>query len=260
MSGVTAALDRPDVSVAVAVRADYLGRLSEHPGTGQRLAAGIVLVSEMDAAELTRAVELPALAAGLTVEPELVEALVDEVVGQPGALPLLSTGLLALWEHRTGSRLTLEGHLRLGGVRTAVARMGESAWAALDPPEQVMARRMLLRLAEVDAAGQPVRRRVPRDELAPHNDERAGAVLGVLVGKRLLTAAQEHVEVAHEALLREWPRLRTWLDEDDAGRRLRGHLAPRLPSGTAPGGCRTSSTAGRGWPRLSTGPPTIRPT
>jgi len=226
MSAMAAALDRPDVSVAVAVRADYLGRLAEHPGTGQRLAAGIVLVGEMDAAELTRAVELPALAAGLTVQPELVEALVDEVVGRAGALPLLSTGLLALWEHRTGPRLTLEGHLRLGGVGTAVARMGESAWATLGLQEQATARRMLLRLAEVDAAGQPVRRRVPRDELAPADDERAGAVLDVLVGERLLTAAQEHVEVAHEALLREWPRLRTWLDEDDAGRRLRRHLVP----------------------------------
>lgn len=226
MSAVAAALDRPDVSVAVAVRADYLGRLADHPGTGQRLAAGIVLVSEMDATELTRAVELPALAAGLQVEPRLVEALVNEVVGQPGALPMLSTALLALWEHRTGPRLTLEGHLRLGGVRTAVARMGESAWMSLGPQEQVMARRMLLRLAEVDAAGQPVRRRVPRDELAPPDDERAGAVLGVLVDRRLLTAAQEHVDVAHEALLREWPRLGAWLDEDDAGRRLRAHLVP----------------------------------
>ena len=226
MSAVAVALDRPDVLVAVAVRADYLGRLSDHPGTGQRLAAGIVLVSEMNATELTRAVELPALAAGLQVEPALVEALVQEVVGQPGALPMLSTALLALWEHRSGSCLTLEGHLRLGGVRTAVARMGESAWAAFGPQEQEMARRMLLRLAEVDAAGEPVRRRVPRDELVPPDDERAGAVLGALVGKRLLTAAQEHVEVAHEALLREWPRLRAWLDEDDAGRRLRRHLVP----------------------------------
>lgn len=248
LSYVAAALDRPDVLVAVAVRADYLGRLSDHPGTGQRLAAGIVLVSEMDATELTRAVELPALTAGLTVEPELVEALVDEVVGQPGALPMLSTALLALWEHRTGPRLRLEGHLRLGGVRTAVARMGESAWASLGPQEQALARRMLLRLAEVDEAGQPVRRRVPRDELAPADDERAATVLGVLVDRRLLTAAQEHIEVAHEALLREWPRLRAWLDEDDAGRRLRAHLVPAAAEWHGSG--RSSDELYRG-PRLA---------
>ncbi|HZI98775.1 MAG TPA: BTAD domain-containing putative transcriptional regulator, partial [Actinomycetales bacterium] len=215
-----------DVSVVVAVRSDYYGHATVHRRLADLLAANHVLVGEMTADELRQAVERPAVAAGLELEPGLAETLAGDVAGEPGGLPLMSTALLALWEHRDGRRLSLAAYREQGGVRTAVARLAETAYEQLTATQQSVARRTLLRLAETGEGGEPVRRRVPIDEVAPDGDNDARAVLDTLAARRLLTVSETHAEVAHEALLREWPRLRGWLDEDEVGRRLRRHLAP----------------------------------
>ncbi len=221
-----AAAGGDDVSVVVAVRSDYFGHASAHPGLADLLAANTVLVGEMSPAELMQAVELPAVAAGLELDPGLAEAVAGDVAGQPGALPLMSTALLSLWERREGRRLSLAAYRELGGVRTAVAQLAETAYERLTAPQRVGARRIMLRLADVGEGGVPVRRRVSLPELAPDGDHDARVVLDTLASKRLLTVSATHAEVAHEALLREWPRLRGWLDEDESGRLLRRHLMP----------------------------------
>ena len=215
-----------DVSVVVALRSDYYGRATVHRRLADLLAANHVLVGEMTAGELRQAVERPAAAAGLELEPGLAATLAGDVTGEPGGLPLMSTALLSLWEHRDGRRLSLAAYREQGGVRTAVARLAESAYGQLTASQQSVARRTLLRLAETGEGGEPVRRRVPIAEVAPDGDGDARAVLDTLAARRLLTVSESHAEVAHEALLREWPRLRGWLDEDEAGRSLRRHLAP----------------------------------
>ena len=105
-----------------------------------------------------------------------------------------------------------------------MARLAEHAWLGLAPDEQAVARRILLRLAGPGEGEAVVRRRVPLDEVAPTHDERGRAVLDALVDQRLLSVGEDSVEVAHEALLREWPRLRGWLEEDVQGRALHRHL------------------------------------
>ena len=210
--------------VVVGLRADYYGRCAEHPGLATQLGASQVLVGPMRPEELRRVIELPAERAGLRVEPELTKAMVAEVAGQPGGLPLLSTALLEGWERRQGRTLTLAGYREAGGVHGAVARLAERAWRGLDPEQQQTARRILLRLAGPGEGAAVVRRRVPLSEFASGRDERVRLVLDVLVDHRLLTKDQDSVEVAHEALLREWPRLRGWLEEDAQGRALHRHL------------------------------------
>src|SRR5581483_617516 len=111
-----------------------------------------------------------------------------------------------------------------GGVRGAVARLAEEAYARLDPQEQDTARAIMLRLCSGEAAA-VVRRRVPLAELDPDRDERIAEVLAILTDARLLTTSDGTVEVAHEALLREWPRMQSWLEEDMEGRRMQVHLA-----------------------------------
>ncbi|HXH96091.1 MAG TPA: protein kinase, partial [Gaiellaceae bacterium] len=93
--------------VVVALRADFYGRFAAYPGLAELLGANQVLVGPMQASELRRAVELPAGRVGLRVEPELADALVDDVEGEAGALPLLSTALLELWQARHDNVLTL---------------------------------------------------------------------------------------------------------------------------------------------------------
>ena len=212
--------------VILAVRADYLGWCAQYQELASRVADGAVLVGPMSDDEVRRAVEGPARYAGLEVEPDLLDAVVEDVRGRPGGLPLLSTALLDTWERRRGRALTHAGYLAAGGVSGALARLADSAYARLAPAEQEAARRILVRLADTGEAGLPVRRRVPLAEVAAPGDKAARRALDVLVARRLLTAGDDTVEVAHEALLSHWPRLARWLEEDEQGRALRRHLAP----------------------------------
>ena len=191
------------------------------PELSRLLGANHVLVGPMRRDELRRAIELPARRAGLRVEPDLVEVLLGDVEGEPGALPLLSTALLELWQHRDGRHLLLSAYEHTGGVHGAVSRLAESAYERLDPDHRELARRILLRLAGEGEGDAVVRRRVPLDEL---EGEGVADVLAVLANDRLVTIGEGEVEVAHEALLREWPRLRGWLEEDAQGRQLHLHL------------------------------------
>jgi DNA-binding SARP family transcriptional activator/WD40 repeat protein len=222
---VEAACDRDErVILVLAVRADFYGRCAEHADLSTLMSANHVLVGPMRRDELRRAVELPVRRAVLRVEPRLVSALIAEVAGEPGGLPLLSTALLELWQRREGRTLRYEAYERSGGVRGAVARLAEDAYQRLSEPQRERARAMLLRLTGAEDESAFVRRRVPLEELDADRDELAAAALAVLTESRLLTVDEGAVEVAHEALLREWPRLRRWLEEDAEGRRLHHHV------------------------------------
>jgi WD40 repeat protein/DNA-binding SARP family transcriptional activator len=207
-------------AVLVAVRADFYGRCAAYPELWRLLGANQVPVGPMRRDELRRAIELPARRAGLRVEPDLTDALIADVEGEPGALPLLSTSLLELWQRRDGRALPLSAYEQAGGVHGAVARLAESAYERLDPERRQIARRILLRLAGEGEGEAAVRARVPLGEFGAD----ARPVLAELTDSRLLTVSEGEVEVAHEALLREWPRLHGWLEEDAQGRRLHRHL------------------------------------
>jgi len=210
--------------VLLAVRADHYGRCAAYPALSRLVAANHVLVGAMRSAELRRAVECPARRAGLDVEPELADALVADVEGEPGALPLLSTALLELWQRRDGRRLRHATYERSGGVHGAVARLAEDAYGSLDADGRTVARRVLLHLADVRDDGTVERRRLSLDELGSGRDPAVERVVALLADRRLLTVSAGTVELAHEALLREWPRLREWIDADRDTLRLEQNL------------------------------------
>lgn len=210
--------------VAIAVRADFYGRCAEFRDLADLLSTSHVLVGPMSADELVRAVELPARAAGLRVEPELTAAIVPDVLDEPGGLPLLSTTLLDLWQRRDGRSLRYAAYREVGGVSGAVSRLAEAAYGGMTASQRRVARSVFLRLASGGGDGtQAVRRPAPLAEFDMGDSDNAG-VLSTLTDSRLVTINDGSVEVSHEALLREWPRLRGWLEEDAAGRRLREHL------------------------------------
>ena len=154
---------------------------------------------------------------GLLLEPELVDALVDDVAGEDGGLPLLSTALLDLWVARENRTLTRAAYERMGGVSGGVGRHAEQAFRSLDPQRRDLARDMLVRLA-AGGAGEPLTRRAAtRAQLGADEDERVAGVLDTLVAQRLLVARDDTVELVHEALLDRWPRLAAWLEEDAQG-------------------------------------------
>ncbi len=206
--------------ILVALRADFFGRLAPYAELADLVGPNHVLLGPMGPGELRRAIEGPAQRTGLEVELALVDALVDDVAGEPGGLPLLSTALLDLWREREGRTLTLAAYKRTGGVRGAVGRHAEAAFRLLGEDEQQVARRILLRLVDGgDGDGEPLtRRRATRGEVDA-DDELIGRVLAALVERRLLVADDGTVELVHEALIKRWPRLVDWLEEDTQGRR-----------------------------------------
>jgi WD40 repeat protein len=210
--------------VVIALRADFYGRCAAYPDLSRLLAEKHVLVGAMQHVELRRAVIGPAERVALVVEPELVEALVNDVEDEPGELPLLSSALLELWQRRDGQHLRLSTYEDTGGVQGAVARLAEDAFGRLDEAQQAVARTVFLRLAEVEIEGGVERRRLPREEV---EDGRAdvAAVVDLLADARLLTVSAGTVEFAHEALLREWPRLRDWIEDDREDLRIHRNLS-----------------------------------
>src|SRR5215470_12653584 len=196
--------------VLLAMRGDFVDRLALYPELSDLVASNQALVGPMSASELRRAIEGPAGRAGLVVEPALVDALVHDVVGEPGGLPLLSAALVDLWRDRSGPSLTLSAYERSGGIHGAVARHAEAALHSLTESEQQVARRLVLRLV-AGGDGEPLtRRRIGRDELEVEGGE-VERVVATLVERRLLVADTESVELVHDALLLQWPRLAEWL-------------------------------------------------
>jgi WD40 repeat protein/class 3 adenylate cyclase len=227
LAALSAAADDPRSGVAVvaAIRADYYGRCAADLRLAELLSANHVLVGPMTAEEYRRVIVQPALRYGVSIDTGLVDDLVAQVVGEPGALPLLSTALLELWEARDGRAIHQAAYLETGGVRGAVARLADEVYDGFDEEQQTIARSILLRLAGPGEGDAAVRRRVPLVDLDVDKDPRWREVLDTLAARRLVTVSDGAVEVAHEALLREWPRLLGWLEEDREGRRLRAHLS-----------------------------------
>jgi WD40 repeat protein/DNA-binding SARP family transcriptional activator len=209
--------------IVIALRADFFGHLAPYVELADLVGPNHVLLGPMTVGELRRTIEGPAERTGLRVEPALVDALVDDLAGEAGGLPLLSTALLELWRKREDASLTLAAYERMGGVRNAVGRHAETAFRSLSEEEQTVARQILLRLVSGGDGEALTRRRVTGEELDA-DDERVARVLGALVEGRLLVADEGAVELVHEALLERWPRLVAWLEEDAHGHRLHRHL------------------------------------
>ena len=214
-----------DGPVAIGIRADFYGNCGDYPAFAAKVSADQLLLGAMTDEELRSAVVEPANAYGLRLEPGLVELLVREVANRPGALPLLSHALLATWERRDGRTLTLDAHRAAGGVGAAIAATAESVYADLDDSQRRAAKAILLRLVEPGEGADDTRRRATVDEIASVDTGTAAMpVVDALAGARLLTLDEETVELAHEALIREWPRLRAWIDDEREVLAIRRHL------------------------------------
>ena len=143
-------------------------------------------------------------------------------------MPLLSHALLETWQRRRGNVMTLKAYAESGGVRGAIARTADRVYhVELDAAQQAIARSIFLRLTELGEGNQDTRRRVALRELVPASGRRrrgGAAVLARLVAARLVTTNADTAEVAHEALIREWPTLREWLSHDREALRVHRHL------------------------------------
>ncbi len=214
------------VIVVITLRADFYAHCARFDLLRQALEQHQAYIGPMSVGELRRAIEEPAQRADWHFQAGLVDLLLHDVGNEPGALPLLSHALLATWQRRRGRTLTLQGYTEAGGVNGAIAKTADEVMKSLDPEQQVIARNIFLRLTELGEGTQDTRRRAALSELTPRADEAAATeqVLKTLADARLITTGEGVAEVAHEALIREWPTLRTWLDEDREGLRIQRQL------------------------------------
>ena len=208
--------------VIVVIRADHITGLVEDP-LGSMARQRLHFVTPLTGDELKAAIEQPAELAGLRLEHGLVELLLRDAEGEPGALPLLSYTLMETWRRRDGNVLTVDGYRESGGIRGAVARSADRLYDSLPSEQRTVLRSLMLRLVAPSIEGDPVRCRVSRTTL--RGDAGRERIVDLLVRARLLTAEEGTVEIAHESLARAWPRLRTWLEDDTEGQRILRHLA-----------------------------------
>jgi WD40 repeat protein len=218
--------------VVLTLRADFYPRCADYPALAAAIGRDQFLVSPMDESALRRAIEDPARVAGISFEPGLVETILDDVRAQPGGLPLLEHALLELWERRQDGVLTSWSYRHAGGVSGALSRRAEAIYDSLDSDRQAILRRMLLRLTQPGEGSEDTKRRASPRELVsrPEEVDDVDAVLDEMVEARLLTVTADEqtgerwVDVSHEALIRGWPRLREWIEQDRAGLRLHRRL------------------------------------
>lgn len=214
------------ITLVITLRADFYAHLAQYPELRDVVAQGQEYIGPMTSEELRRAIEEPARRGHWEFEPGLVDLILRDVGDEPGALPLLSHALLETWKRRAGHVLTLKGYADAGGVHGAIAHTAESLYQTFPPNEQVITRNILLRLTEFGEGTEDTRRRASFDELmsSAENVEEARLVLNKLAEARLVTLSEDQAEVAHEALIREWPQLREWLSQDREGIILHRHL------------------------------------
>lgn len=215
------------VSVLATLRVDFIGRcgeieLDENGLRLDRIAYDEehrVFIAQLGPEALRTSITEPLALVGLALEPGLCERILKDLGQEPGGLPLLQDTLDLLWQRRRGRLLTQEAYTSLGGVLGALQGRADSLIASLGIEEQRIAQELLLRLVQItDDVSMSTRRRVALLRLRPKESAAAArfdAVLDTLVAARLLvrdgSTDGQTVEVAHEALIRSWHRLKEWV-------------------------------------------------
>ncbi|MCL6540144.1 MAG: hypothetical protein K6T87_06080 [Roseiflexus sp.] len=237
----------PRHTVIMTLRSDFESFIALEPALQQWMEQARVQLLPLSASEMREAIERPAELVGLKFEPGVVEALLHDTLGEPAALPLLQFSLLKLWDARDRNRVTWQAYQQIGGGRQALARSADALYNSLIPEDQVTARRILLRMVRPGEGLAITSNRIRRDQLyrAGEARDRVDRVLERLVAARLVrlapgdTPGGAQVEIAHEALVHNWPTLVGWLEDERAAiatrRRLEAKAAEwvRLGGGAA---------------------------
>lgn len=219
--------DQSVLRIVVTLRADLYDRPLQHPGLGPVVSRSTFAITPMTSSELQEAIVGPAERVGVRFEPGLVAAMINDVVHRPGALPLLQFALTELYERRDHATVTAQAYEDLGGIGGALASRAEELYRDLSSDLRPGVKRLFTQLVTPGDDADDLRRRATTEELTDVPDE----VIDQYRSHRLLVTdhhpitREPTIEVAHEAILREWPRLAEWIDEDRDLIRLRRAIA-----------------------------------
>jgi WD40 repeat protein len=213
--------------IAMAMRADFYGVCATFPWLAWRATANQVLVGPMRHADMRKVIEQPAVGAGLRLEDGLVDAVLEDAGTGTASLPLVSHAMAETWRRRDGDTLTFAGYRAAGGVAGSIAQTADTLYeTAFDARQQEVCRRLMLRLVTPGEGTSDTRHRLPMSDLDRDQDAETGRkVVSEMTDARLLTVDRDSLEIAHEAMLQSWPRLRRWIDDAREDLRTRQRIA-----------------------------------
>ncbi|MGI9508029.1 MAG: serine/threonine-protein kinase [Geminicoccaceae bacterium] len=214
------------IKVVLCLRADFYAACADIPWLAERISENQMLVGPMTGPEFRRAITEPARVASLFLEDSLIDAVLAEAGGEAGSLPLVAHALLETWLRREGNMMTLKGFREAGGVAGAISQTADALFEQrFDQQEKAATERLFLRLITPGEGTPDTRRLLPLSEI--DRDPSADVIHRVveqLTESRLLIVDEETVQIAHEALLRTWPRLRAWIEEGRDELRMRQRI------------------------------------
>jgi WD40 repeat protein len=236
LDAIASAMDRPGLTIILAVRADFYPELMACP-LWPEIRANRLELTPLGDEELWAAIVKPAEAVGMAVDDTLAVRLVDDASGEIGVLPLLQETLVLLWDHVENRQLKRDAYQKIAPgsrnvMQVAIDRRAEVVYQNLPAEAQVIARRIFVRLVQFGEGRLDTRRQQAVDELRASGDDEDvfGQTLSTLIEQRLLTGGGDaeggarQVDIAHEALITAWARLQDWLKE----RRLAEQYRRRL--------------------------------
>jgi WD40 repeat protein/DNA-binding SARP family transcriptional activator len=217
---------RSRIRIILVLRADFYDRPLLYQSFGELLHSNTSVILPPSKEEMSQVISLPAESVGIEVEEGLLATMIADVQDQPGVFPLLQYTLTELFDCRENNRMSLSSYESIGGVSGSLGKRAEDIYLGLEPANQVLTQQLFLRLVNISETTEYTRRRTLRSELMSvklDDETRSSDVVNQIINLfgqyRLLTfdyqvgTREPTVEVAHEALLSEWPRLKTWLAE-----------------------------------------------
>ena len=209
------------IRILITIRGDFFGHIVDNRELAEVLQDNIVYLPPMSKDELKDTIILPAKLFGVTVDDSLVERIIAEAGDEPGYMPLIQFCLSLLWKTKNGEKLQIKAYEEMGGLKKAVASQAERVYIGFGPEGKLAMRRLLSRLIRVSSSGgdgTETKRMLSMETISESQQEKK--VIEALIIARLLTTdydqikREETVELAHEAIIRHWQRLKTWLIDD----------------------------------------------
>lgn len=241
----------PAFTLVMTLRADFYGYALSDRTLSDALQGAILNLGPMNREELRQAIERPAMRMEVKLEKELTDELIYTVKDQPGHLPLLEFALTQLWVKQQDGLLTHQAYEEIGGVEKALANHAEAVYAQLNETDRNRAQQVFMQLVRLGEGGEATRRLATRSEVKEDNWDLVISLASsrLVVTNRNESTHEETVEIVHEALIKNWGRLESWMQIDGEFRRAQEQLRSAIrqweSSGKDEGGFIKGKTLGR---------------
>jgi WD40 repeat protein len=213
--------------LVITLRADFLGQAIEYNPFREQLDRWKPeFIGGMVRTELQAAIEEPAKKRNVYLETGLTEHILNDVGEEQGNLPLLEFALTELWKDQENSLLTRLKYDEIGGVENALCRHAEGVYDALKEGDKERTKQIFMKLVSPGEGTEYTRQLATRAELGEENWDLVThlATARLVVSNRNETTEIETVEIVHEALIKAWPDLRKWIEENDTFLRWKKRL------------------------------------